>query len=402
MTGPRRRTDIPRFTALGFAVVTLLIGGACTDGGDSPAGPASTDSDASDPPEAATSTSTTSTATSVEPSFDAELGEPVTGLDEPVDLAVHEGRTYLVERPGLISSFDARGRGATALDISDSTVAEGERGLLGLAFSPDHAYVNYTDVDGNTVIDRFTVESDGSFDIGSRTTLLTITPPYPNHNGGDLLFDAASDSLLVFTGDGGAGGDPERLALDTGSLLGKILRLRHPADANASMTPEIAAAGLRNPWRVSVDAATGLLYIADVGQGEWEEVSRVPVDAIDGRSFGWSAFEGTHPFNTDQLDDNGDFTYVEPFHEYRHSDGNCSISGGAVYRGSIVPAEGAWYVYADYCSGAVRAVLVTDGEDDGDVVEVGQVTQPVAVVADSEGELWVLSLDGSATPIVAR
>jgi len=143
-----------------------------------------------------------------------------------------------------------------------------------------------------------------------------------------------------------------------------------------------------------------LLYIADVGQGDWEEVSRIALADLDGASFGWSAFEGTHAFNADQAGANESFTYVPPFHEYSHADGNCSISGGAVYRGEAVPVSGDWYVYADFCSGDVRAVAILDGAV-ADVVAVGNVAQAVAVLPDADGELWVLSLDGSVVPMVA-
>lgn len=334
--------------------------------------------------------------------FDASLGAPVDGWNEPVDLAVHDGNTYVVERGGVVSLFERGVRGAMALDISDLTVAGGERGLLGLAFGDTHAFVNYTDATGNTVVDRFPVNADGTIDETTRLTLLTITQPYANHNGGDLVFDASTGSLLVFTGDGGAGGDPERRALATGSLLGKVLRLRDVDNdtVDTPVVPEMAAVGLRNPWRAYLDTVTDFLYIADVGQDHWEEVNVVHLPNLDGSSFGWSAYEGTHEFNTDQFDLNSDYNYVAPVHEYEHVDGRCSISGGAVYRGSSIEFSGSWYVYADFCSGEVIAVDVVDVPGDG-MRKLGTVPQPVAVVPDAAGELWVLSLTGIAVPIVA-
>ncbi len=333
--------------------------------------------------------------------FAATLGEPVEGASEPVDLAVHDDRTYIVERGGLVSIFVDGVADERALDMSDLTVPGGERGLLGLAFGDRHAFVNYTDLDGNTVVDRFVVRADGTFDETTRTTLLTVAQPYANHNGGDLVYDPDTASLLVFTGDGGAGGDPERHALDTGSPLGKVLRLRGVDDELVAVPviPEVAAVGLRNPWRAHLDAVTGMLYIADVGQDRWEEVNVVSLATLDGSSFGWSALEGSHDFNADQAEANSAFRYVAPRHEYEHVDGRCSISGGAAYRGSSIAHSGNWYVYADYCSGEVVAVDVLD--QPGDAVEVlGTVPQPVAVVADADGELWVLSLTGLVVPIV--
>lgn len=379
-----------------LATVALLIG-ACSDD--------STDSSVTESTQPDTTVVQSTTDSSEAPVvdaavFEAALGTSFDGFTEPVDLAVLGDTTYIVERGGLISFFDQGQRGETALEMTDLTAAGGERGLLGLAFSDGHAFVNYTDLDGSTVIDRYAVADDGTFVVSSRTTLLTISQPYANHNGGDLVFDPATRSLLVFTGDGGAGGDPERRALDTGSLLGKILRLRDVDndDIAVPVTPEIAAVGLRNPWRAFLDDTTEMLYIADVGQDHWEEVTVVGIANLDGVSFGWSALEGTHEYNADQAEANSVFTYVAPSHEYEHTDGRCSISGGAVYRGTTIDVVGSWYVYADFCSGDVIAIDVLDAPGDG-VSKVGNVAQPVAVVPDAAGELWVLSLTGTVTPL---
>lgn len=382
-----------------LATVALWIS-ACSDGSTDPSVTSSTQPDT-----VVTSTSSGPTLSSAAPSvdeavFEAVLGTSVDGFIEPVDLAVLGDTTYIVERGGMISFFESGKRGNAALEMTELTAAAGERGLLGLAFSDSHAFVNYTDIDGSTVIDRYAVADDGTFVESSRTTLLTIAQPYANHNGGDLVFDPATRSLLVFTGDGGAGGDPERRALDTASLLGKILRLRDvDSDGIAvPVTPEVAAVGLRNPWRAFLDDTTEMLYIADVGQDHWEEVDVVGIANLDGVSFGWSALEGTHGYNTDQAEANAAFTYVAPRHEYEHVDGRCSISGGAVYRGSTVNVAGSWYVYADFCSGDVIAIDVYDSPGDG-VLKVGNVAQPVAVMPDADGELWVLSLTGTVTPL---
>lgn len=380
-------------------LVALLAIGACSnDKSDSTTSTTPVGQSTSSSPEVSDSLGDTAPDS---PVFDVSLGDEVNGYTEPVDLAVRGDLTYVVERAGTITLFEHGERGETALDISDLTEAGGERGLLGLAMSDDYAFVNYTDNAGNTVIDRFVINDDGSFDASTRMTLLTIEQPYANHNGGDLIYDPSSESLLVFTGDGGAGGDPERRALDTGSLLGKVLRLRGVnGDVIASsLTPEIAAVGLRNPWRAFLDESSGNLYIADVGQDHWEEVDVVALAELDGVSFGWSALEGTHEFNADQAEANAGFEYVAPIHEYEHVDGNCSISGGAVYRGTDIVTYGDWYVFADFCSGDVTALSIVDGVV-AEARKLGNVKQPVAVVPDAGSELWVLSLTGTVTPLI--
>ncbi len=335
------------------------------------------------------------------PSLEATLGAPVAGWNQPVDLAVWKSsETHVVERPGVVRRMNSDGTpGAVLLDISDATKAEGERGLLGLAYAPDgaRAFVNYTDLAGDTVIARFDVAADGTFDIASRRVLLTIRQPYPNHNGGDLLVTPDGADLLVFTGDGGAGGDPDRYALDPDSLLGKIVRLDPTSDAP---TPQIWAVGLRNPWRVSIDTATGRLWIADVGQNEVEEIDVVDLATLEGSSFGWSAYEGSRVFNDDQLERHSAYRSVEPVLEYPHEDGDCSISGGSVVRSDEIGAVGDWYLFSDFCSGKVRGLCIESGAMCG-LLALGTVPSSVGVLNDHQGRPWVLSLDGFVVPVVS-
>lgn len=335
--------------------------------------------------------------------FVRTLGEPVDLGDladaEPVDLAVRPGAnlsTFLVLRTGLVVRLDDDMRPtATVLDITDLTRAEGERGLLGVAFAPDgdRAFVDYTDLNGDTRIVSYPVDADGTFDESAAVEVFTITQPYPNHNGGEVLVDTERNRLLVLTGDGGAGGDPERVALDPSSPLGKVVAV--PLDANgAAGAPSIVAVGLRNPWRASIFDDT--LWIADVGQNQWEEVDSVPLGALDPASpisFGWSALEGTHEYNADQLDVHAAFTAVDPRFEYEHVNGRCSISGGAV-AGDASP-RGSWFVYADYCTGEVMATCV---DACGSAV-IGRVPGATAVLPDHRGDLWVLGIDGALVPI---
>ena len=345
-----------------------------------------------------------STTVSAEPTFMATLGTPITGYVDPVDIAVRQGITlqsYIVERAGKIYELASDGtKGTEVLDIGDLTIAQGEQGLLGLAFAPDGsgAYVNYTNLDGDTVIASFLIADDGSFNQASQGIIATIKQPYPNHNGGDIMVDAVG-ALYVFMGDGGFANDPERHALDVTSPLGKIWKFS-PVDDRWN-SGEVWAVGLRNPWRAALDPVTNDLWIADVGQDYWEEINVVPFDQVQGVSFGWSAREGTHEFNADQQALHETFTAVEPVYEYEHVDNNCSISGGVVYRGSQVPVTGTWYIFSDYCTGKIQALCIDDQRKNCGLVELGTVEMSVGVLADAQGEVWVLSQNGLIVPIVA-
>ena len=353
---------------------------------------------------AATDVAESSTTVSTEPSLSATLGAPITDYADPVDIAIRNGETtqsYIVERAGKIYELASDGtKGSEVLDIGDLTIAQGEQGLLGLAFAPDGsgAYVNYTNLDGDTVIASFLIADDGSFNQASQGIIATIKQPYPNHNGGDIMVDAVG-ALYVFMGDGGFANDPERHALDVTSPLGKIWKFS-PVDDRWN-SGEVWAVGLRNPWRAALDPVTNDLWIADVGQDYWEEINVVPFDQVQGVSFGWSAREGTHEFNADQQALHETFTAVEPVYEYEHVDNNCSISGGVVYRGSQVPVTGTWYIFSDYCTGKVQALCVDDQRKNCGVIDLGTVERSVGIVADAQGEMWVLSQNGLIVPIIA-
>lgn len=365
------------------------------------------------PPRSTTATATTATTTtvtttpSVDPSTWPELvrwGAVWGPFDEPVDVVFHPvtATAYVVERSGVVVRVDVGGRRLEpdAVDLRSVVRSGGEQGLLGLTFDGDgsRAFVNFTDRDGDTIVAAFTVADDGTFDGDSRRDLLRIDQPYRNHNGGEVLM-GPDGALWIPTGDGGSADDPERVALDPGSLLGKVLRLDPDTGA-----VEVWASGLRNPWRASFDALTGDLWIADVGQGSWEEISVASADTewARGRHFGWSAFEGTHPFNADAFSD--DVTvedHVPPLFEYPHGDEGCSITGGVRYRGSgLVALQGA-YVFSDYCSGRVRALPVDPALTVGAPVDLEQLDRVVAVRADTAGEIWVVSIDGEIRQLIS-
>ena len=337
---------------------------------------------------------TVATSSSAAPGVEISVAPSLTlvaEVDEPVDATVRAGddAVYVVSRVGTVHRIVGGSvMEPMVLDVSDLTEAEGERGLLGLAFSPDGtvAYVNYTDLNGDTVVARLTVRRDGTIDRSSMRTLLTVAQPYSNHNGGDVVVEP-NGTLLVATGDGGSGGDPDRVALDDSSLLGKVLRV-NPDDGSV----RIIARGLRNPWRV--DLHDDRLWLADVGQGEWEEISvmndlSTTTDIVD---FGWSAFEGNERFNEDQVSP----AHVTPLLVYEHGDDGCSVSGGAV---AVTGALAGRYVFADYCSGRVWSIPVDSVNPVKEQLFDG-LESPVAVVRAGD-DLYVLTLSGGVFRVVA-
>lgn len=300
----------------------------------------------------------------------------VRGLERPVDITAAPGeaasRLYVVEQPGRIRVvMGGRLLPTPFLDLTDRVLSTGnEQGLLGLAFAPDYArtgylFVYYTDRRGDVQISRFHRDPSQP-DRANPTSELSIyraAHPFSNHNGGCLRF--GPDSLLYAgLGDGGSGGDPGNRAQDLAEPLGKLLRLdvRRATLAHPYLIPpanpfvgqrgakaEIWAWGLRNPWRFAFDRQTGDLWIADVGQNQWEEVNYLPAGpGMGGRNFGWRRREGRHDFKPAKRSP----PLTEPVFEYGHDDnGGFSITGGFVYRGRAVPALAGWYVCADYVSG---------------------------------------------------
>lgn len=404
--------DAPASDDAGPAVIVTTTTPADT-AEPSDTGPDATEPPATEPPTTEPPATEPPAAEPVTPGFD---GDPqvtfteIVQLQQPLGLGIRpdDPTLYLVEQPGRVTGVNP-GTGDTrvVLDITDLTVARGERGLLGLAFSPDGslAHVNHTDADtGATIVAEYTVTDDGMFDPASRRVLLDIPQPYANHNGGHVV--TGPDGLLyIGMGDGGSGGDPERLALDLTTLQGKLLRIDPTPSADLPYTipddnpwvgaddalPEIFAIGLRNPWKFGFDPETDDLWIADVGQNRFEEINHVPAPtdgtvAGAGLSFGWSAFEGTERFN-DDVDPDG---HTDPVLTYDHSQGECSISGGAPYRGEAIPELVGGYVYSDFCSGRVFALDLAGGRN----LLLGQLTSVTAVLPGPDQELYVISQNG--------
>lgn len=338
------------------------------------------------------------------------------GLNAPVGITSAQdgsGRLFILEQAGVIRMLQNDTLAAAPfLDIRDRVGSNGsERGLLGLAFHPDYNengyfYVNYTDLNGNTVIARFSVSTDNpdQADPNSETRLLAVQQPYANHNGGMVTF-GPDGYLYLGLGDGGSGGDPQGNGQALNTLLGKILRIdvdggspyaippNNPFVNETGKKPEIWAYGLRNPWRFSFDRLTGELYIGDVGQNQWEEIDYLPAGSPGGANFGWNYFEGLHPYDN-QVPPAG-LNTVQPVAEYSHAQG-CSVTGGVVYRGSSLPEWQGIYLYGDYCSGNIWGLLRDPQgswmnallfENAGRITSFGQDEQGEVYLADHTGSI---------------
>lgn len=338
----------------------------------------------------------------------------LTGLDEPLALVAApgdpSGRLFLVEKGGRVRIVrDGQLARAPFLDLSDRVSSGSEQGLLGLAFHPKYAengrfYVNFTDRKGDTRVVELRVAAGDPdrADPATERELLFVDQPYANHNGGHLVF-GPDGRLYVGLGDGGSAGDPKGNAQDPKRLLGKMLRL--DVDA-AAPSPEVWQLGLRNPWRYAFDPKTRDLYIADVGQSDWEEVNVVPFAAAAGANFGWDAVEGMGHCFEPQRGCRPD-RFVAPVVEYDHRTG-CSITGGAVYRGHALPELDGIYFYSDYCTGILRGFRFRDGkvEDHWDWKAALDPREQLARVSsfgeDAAGELYILSLDGTVYRVAPR
>jgi glucose/arabinose dehydrogenase len=372
-------------TALALPLFILSVG--CAD--DAPGAPGATpDPDTADDAVALT------------------LTRVIDGLRRPVYLTApaNDDRLFIVEKGGRILVFEDGALGATPfLDVSDRVSGGNEQGLLSVAFHPDYAsngafFVDYTDRAGDTRVVRYRVSADpNAADPASAEEILSIDQPYSNHNGGHLLF-GPDGMLYVTAGDGGSGGDPRGNGQNLGTRLGAILRIDvndgdpfgvppdNPLVGQGSALPEIWLWGVRNPWRIAFDRESGDLYVADVGQNRWEEITVVgPGDG--GANLGWNATEGRHCYASDGCTP-GDYTL--PQVEYGHGEG-CSVTGGVVYRGPITAIRGR-YFYSDYCEGWLRSFRF-DGaaateQTEWDVPRVGNVT---SFGEDSAGRLYVLT-----------
>ncbi len=379
--------------------VVGLLAAACGDaaGGDPPIGPGTP---------APSTTTTAVPPTTPEGTLVGMALEPFAegvGTVQAIATPPGDDRVYLGVKEGIVLEVDDGGA-RRFLDISDRVGSLSlEQGLLGLAFHPGYAengrlFVHYTDREGDTVVAEYQA-GDG----GDERVLLGYDQPAPNHNGGMLEF-GPDGYLWVGLGDGGGAGDQFENGQDPATPLGTLLRLDvdaaepyaippdNPFVAGGGL-PEVWAYGLRNPWRFAFDG--GLLYVADVGQAEWEEVD--VVDAADpGLNYGWPVVEGRSCFAVPECDPDD---YVEPVVAYRHDEG-CSVTGGYVYRGRAMPELDGHYVYGDYCRGWLRSFR----HDRGDAADQREwltgIGQLLTFGLDGEGELLVATADGTVHRIV--
>jgi glucose/arabinose dehydrogenase len=376
-----------------LGVVGALLGGACSDGGGSSSSP---------------STGAGKDGKGAEVGTAKVKLTPVARLEDPTAFATRggDGALYVTEQVGRVRTVrDGKLAPEAVIDLTAVVGAGGERGLLGLTFSKDGTklYVHYTNQDGDTRLDEYTMRGTAA-DPGSRRQLLAAPGLQPNHNGGQLTF-GPDGKLYLALGDGGGAGDsgnghaPGGNAQSLDTLLGKILRIDPTPSGGKEYTippdnpfaggggqPEIWAYGLRNPWRFTWDRETKDVWIADVGQNAWEEIDFVPGGKAAGANFGWNRLEGTHEFAGA-----APANAVPPIFEYPLSGGNCAAIGGYVYRGSKIPALTGAYVYSDYCASTIRA-LVQQGGKVTEQRELGVAGNRVTAFGeDQNGELYVLS-----------
>ncbi len=329
----------------------------------------------------------------------------------PVYVASPPGdpRLFVVEQAGTIRVIK---NGHTLeepfLDISSRVKSGGEQGLFSVAFHPEFRnngwfYVDFTDKQGDTHVERFGLTRNPDVaDRASARLVLRVDQPYSNHNGGLVMF-GPDGMLYIGMGDGGSGGDPHRNGQNTHVLLGKMLRINvssgepytipagNPYANGAAGRPEVWAIGMRNPWRFAFDRATGMFYIADVGQDRIEEIDVVPANRA-GINYGWNLMEGGECYRTDNCNRRG---LEMPALTYDHAGGACTVIGGFVYRGRRIPSIVGHYFYSDYCSGWLRSFRYANGSAtdrrEWNMQHLGNV---VSFGEDSYGEMYIVAENG--------
>lgn len=349
-----------------------------------------------------------------------DLEAVVTGFDRPTAIASPgdgTGRLFVAEQAGRVRLIvDGALVARPFLDFSSRVFSAGGNGLLGLAFHPEFAqngyfFVHYVSLEQRSTVARFQVSGNPNrARASSETAVFVFDEMAGNHKGGDLAF-GPDGYLYVPIGDGSGGGDPDDNAQNLENLFGTVLRLdvdRVPAAAppdnpfvgDPSARDEIWAYGLRNPWRLSFDPASGDLFIADVGEQALEEVNRQPASSRGGENYGWRRREGSRCF--EPATDCGADGLVPPILEYGRDLG-CSITGGFVYRGKSFATLRGHYLYGDFCTG-----IIWGAEPNRDGVWISRMLAEtgLSVVTfgrDDDGELYVADYaSGSIFRITSR
>lgn len=341
----------------------------------------------------------------------------IDGLDAPTDIvgAPTDDRIFIVEKPGLIRILqDGELLPEPYLDLTRWVGSAGnEQGLLSLLFHPDYSsngrvFVFLTDNSGTSQVIELRTSGDDPNRADPKTirSVLTIPQFGQYHQSGSMIF-GPDGYLWVSLGDGGGIGDPEGHGQDPGNIDASIVRIDvdgplpyaipadNPfADDPDGGLPEVWAYGLRNPWRITYDPVTRLLYIPDVGQEGAEELNVVPVDD-SGYNFGWSVFEGTTCYQADNCLLPGQ---TLPVYQYLHNGNGCAIIGGRVYRGELMPEVTGHYFFSDFCLGWVRSVVVDQDEvllvKDWTRRRADRLGTVTTIGTDRHGELYVGTMEG--------
>ncbi len=348
---------------------------------------------------------------------------PIGMLQPPGD----SSRWFVVQQNGVVARFSASNPSTSSvvIDLSSRVRSGGEMGLLGMAFHPDfpqdpRVFLSYTT--GTALVSRissFTSSDQGAtLNAGSEQVLLSIDQPEENHNGGHIAF-GPDGYLYIGIGDGGGAGD-DHGSIGNGqrltTMLGKMLRIdvdggapyavppTNPFAQNARCPsagrtsgecPEIFAWGLRNPWRWSFDRSTGALWVADVGQGRYEEVSQVTL----GGNYGWRCREGAHDYASGRTSGCSTSTLIDPVTEYGRDLGR-SITGGYVYRGSQATGLLGRYLFADFASGRIFAWVPENASAREPTILLESGLGISSFAQGNDGELYVVDYGGTLQRIV--
>lgn len=324
----------------------------------------------------------------------------IDNIDFPIQMTAAPGSetSYLITKDGRVWLFEEEVvESAPVLDISGRVRNQGEQGLLSLTLHPDdptRLFLHYSASNGDTVVAEYSFTDPHTVDRDSERILLRLSQPAGNHNGGMIQF-GSDGSLYVGLGDGGGANDVFGNGQNPDTLLGGLVSLDVDGD---DPEPTLYAMGLRNPWRFWLDQ--DLIYIADVGQNSFEEVSvtRLEPDL----NYGWPITEGMGCFQSQDCDTTG---LVLPVVEVRHGDaGTCSITGGPVYRGSDIPELAGHYFYSDYCGGYLRSFRYDGGLND-ETDWTDQVNVPGRVVGfgvDGQGEMYVATTESLLKVVAVR